>query len=595
MILLLLACEPDPAPRPDVVLVTWDTVRADHVGAATPWLSARSDQAAVFTQARTVAPLTLPAHASLLTGDYPHQHGARANAGFPFQGRTLAHELGEAGYATGAFVSSAVLSSGQGLAAGFSHYDDEVGEGRSRYFGERPGAETVQRALDWVGDQPADQPVFVWVHLFDAHAPLNLEPEQVRPWGDGYTAEVNQVDQASAALWQGLSSRRPGVWVVTADHGEALGEHGEFTHGFYAYDATMRVPLWIWSEGDDRVAPGRHADPVSLVDVAPTLRGLLGLAPHGDGLDLQGRMRGQALPAREILLESVDPALSYGTRPVFGSVQGQRVQLDHTVFSVDSDPGQLAGQGEHESVAPRAWPPASAGQADAATLAQLQALGYVGGLSDGSQHAPSRAAPLMQLEQSGSAGLTPLEALAVVDRVEAELGVSPASLGLRLELLEALGRSEEALVLALEHPDRAATASRLEAELARARALEPAIRSALEAAPEGAVAHADLGGVLWTLGRMDEARAALERAVALGDGPARAQLVTLLVSQGALAEALELADAGDDSLDARCQAGRVALLLDQARPAMLADCQLIGVALGARGQQVVSERAAPVP
>ena len=584
---LLLACGSSPTPSPDLVVVTWDTVRADHVGGATPWLTTRSERAAVFTQARTVAPLTLPAHASLLTGDYPHVHGARANAGFPFQGRTLAHELSEAGYATGAFVSSAVLAWGQGLGSGFSHYDDEVGDAQARYFGERSGAQTVQRALDWAAAQPADQPLFVWVHLFDAHAPLNLDPEQVRRWGDGYTAEVHQVDQASAALWAGLSPRGPGLWVVASDHGEALGEHGEFTHGFYAYDATMRVPLVIWSEGDTRVPVGSHSASVSLVDVAPTIRGLLGLPAAGQGLDLGPLMRGEPLPAREVLLESVDPALSYGTRPIFGSVEGSRVQLDNLVFAVDKDPSQLEARADQEAVAPRAWPPPSPGQADAATLAQLQALGYVGGSSAGSDRAPQDAALLMQLEQTGSAGFAPRRALRLVEQVEAELGPSAASLGLRLELLEALGRSQDALDLARQHPEQAATAVRLAGELEQARALEPAIRQALERQPDDAMALADLGQVLWRLGLLEEAQVALERAVELGDEAARGQLVTLLVGRDQPRQALDLVD-GRPGLEARCQAARIALQLEEERPDELADCLLLGVAIGPRGQQVVS-------
>ena len=588
MLLFLLACSgsPEPPRPPDLVLVTWDTVRADHLNERlTPWAHARGQEGKVFTQARTTAPLTLPAHASMLTGLYPHEHGARANAGFPFRGFTLADELSAAGYATGAFVSSAVLDEVQGLASGFQVYDDEVGGASSRYYGERPGEQTVQAALAWAAQQDPQQPLFLWVHLFDAHAPLSLSPEQVAPWGTGYAAEVHQVDVATERLHSGLQARdRPAFWVLTSDHGESLGEHGEFTHGFYAYDSTLHVPLIIWGEG---VTPGLVDEPVSVVDLAPTLRGAAGQpTQQSSGIDLAVVLSGLGVPPkRPLLFESVDPALSYGTRPLFGHLSRGETWIDHERYALASDPQQLQDLTSHEREAPRAWPPEQ-GELGGASLAQLQALGYVGGQDHGSDRSPHEAQRLMQLEQTGSAGHSPGQALAIVREIVAEQGHSAASLNLEVELLKALGRTEEALQLAGEHEELAGQRSSLSQELARARMLEEAIRASLEEQPDQAVAHADLAQVLWTLGRLDQARMHLERALELGDEASRGQLVTLLVVLEQPAQALALIEGRQDP-DSRCRAGRLGLLLDQERPQDLAQCTLVGLSVGPRGMEIL--------
>jgi len=254
------ACGRRPAaPRQpaSIVLVTIDTLRADHVTARlTPALDRFAKEAVVFDQAVTVAPLTLPAHASLLTGSYPPRTGVRDNQVYtlPADAATYTSFLKQRGYATAAFVSAVVLDHQFGLDRGFDRYDDEIAGP------ERAGAETVSRAAQWIGS--AARPFFVWIHLFEPHAPYRT---------GSYEGEVTAADAALAALFDAL--KRLNAWndvvvSVSADHGESLGEHGEKTHGFFLYDATLRIP-WILK------APGvsaRHAPQlVRIVDEMPTI------------------------------------------------------------------------------------------------------------------------------------------------------------------------------------------------------------------------------------------------------------------------------------------------------------------------------------
>ena len=234
-LLLLAACRGQrsrAAPR-SIVLVTIDTLRADHVSPRlTPALDALAKEAVVFDQAVTVAPLTLPAHASLLTGAYPPRHGVRDNQVFalPSEIPTYPSALKEKGYATAAFVSAIVLDHRFGLNRGFDVYDDEI-QGP-----ERPAAETLARAERWI--DAAARSFFVWVHLFEPHAPYRT---------GSYEGEVKEVDAALGTFFRHLRDR--GLWddlalSVTSDHGESLGEHREQTHGFFLYEATLRIP-WI--------------------------------------------------------------------------------------------------------------------------------------------------------------------------------------------------------------------------------------------------------------------------------------------------------------------------------------------------------------
>jgi arylsulfatase A-like enzyme len=262
----LAACSRFASP-PNVLIVTLDTLRADHVGvygyssARTPVLDQLGARGARFTAATTTVPLTLPAHTSLFSGAFPGGHGVRDNTGFHVEDRvtTLAEVFKASGYRTGGFVGAFVLDSRWGIAQGFDEYFDDfdlsqdVGPGLDAI--QRPGNQVVDRALAWL-KQTDSHPFFAWVHLYDAHAPYDAPPEVAEQFPrtrlGAYDAEVAFVDRQVGRLIDAL--RAAGTLdhtlvVVLADHGEQLGEHGEQQHGFFVYDAAVQIPLIISGPG----------------------------------------------------------------------------------------------------------------------------------------------------------------------------------------------------------------------------------------------------------------------------------------------------------------------------------------------------------
>jgi choline-sulfatase len=299
-----------PAPRArNVLFITVDTLRADRLAmpGLMPELSALAARGVTFVDAVAHAPLTVPAHASLMTGLLPPQHGVRDNAGFalPASRVTLASALRNAGFRTGAFVGAYVLARHTGLDRGFERYDDEFDRRAARITLtslERRAAEVTDRAARWIRE--GSQPFFAWVHLYDPHAPYAAPPAFANRFPDRpYDAEVAASDFAIGELLRALPSatRDDTLVVVTSDHGESLGEHGEREHGIFVYDATLSVPLVIAGPG---AAPGRRvAAQVRHVDVAPTVMALVGQPwTQGGGLNLLALMNGAT---------EDDPRLSY--------------------------------------------------------------------------------------------------------------------------------------------------------------------------------------------------------------------------------------------------------------------------------------------
>ena len=244
-----------PARRPNVLLVTIDTLRADRVGRGlTPAIDALASRGVRYTNARATAPLTLPSHASILTGTLPPEHGVRVNGVAMAVRPTLARAFSEAGYRTGAFVGAYVLDRRFGLSGGFATYDDRIPRdpsGAARLEAERRGDAVVSSALAWLA-QSSTQPFFAWVHLYDPHAPYEPPQEYLaRARGSATPAYDGEVAFADAQVgrlvdWLRTSgSEANTIVVVTGDHGEGLGDHGEATHGMLAYDSTLRVPLIV--------------------------------------------------------------------------------------------------------------------------------------------------------------------------------------------------------------------------------------------------------------------------------------------------------------------------------------------------------------
>ena len=303
---------------PNVVIITLDTTRADRLSpygfmsARMPNLERLAAEGVMFRQAMTVAPLTLPAHASLMTGLLPVTHGVRDNAdgALDEQQMTLAEVLRTRGYATGAFVGSVVLQSDRGLAQGFDSYGDvrATDGGGLQPRRQRPGNEVVDEALEWLS-QHANGAFFLWAHLYDAHAPYEA-PDPYRAGDvDPYVAELLFADAQIGRLLDALDRLRLSdrtIVVVAGDHGEGLGDHGEATHGNMLYDTVLHVPLLVRAP---RVRPRQVIDTVRLVDVMPTVLSLLNIeGPSSDGVSL-----GPALEGRPMELESYAESL-YPTR-----------------------------------------------------------------------------------------------------------------------------------------------------------------------------------------------------------------------------------------------------------------------------------------
>ena len=302
-----------PPATPDVLLITLDTTRADrlgsygYAGAATPNLDRLAADGVRFERALSPVPLTLPAHASLLTGRQPFTHGVRNNGHFvlPAEVPTLAAALAARGYETAAFVSSFVLDRQFGLARGFAHYDDQLdqappGPAASLEL-ERRGDRTVAAARAWLAGtarQNSRRPYFLWVHLYSAHDPyVPPSPFRERFADRPYDGEVAFDDAVVGELLDatGYGAARGPLVVVAGDHGESLGDHGESTHGLFVYDSALRVPLILAWPGV--VAPAVATPSVGLVDVAPTILDLAGAnaLAGAEGRSLRSLVRGDGL------------------------------------------------------------------------------------------------------------------------------------------------------------------------------------------------------------------------------------------------------------------------------------------------------------
>lgn len=406
---VLAATPAAPPKRPDVLLITIDTLRADATGfsgntkAATPVLDRLAAQGRVFTDAHAHNVVTLPSHANILTGLYPYQHGLRDNSGFRLAERfsTLATVLSAAGYATGAFVGAYPLDSRFGLDRGFDVYDDRTTRGdqaEAFSLAERRGDEVVAPALDWWGRQRG-RPRFLWVHLYDPHAPYAPpEPFASRFAGNPYLGEVAASDAFLAPLLGPLLDRKepPCLVVVTGDHGEALGEHGEATHGLFAYEATLKVPLVLWGPGLISGSPGRDGRPARHVDIFPTVLAVAGVkapaaSPARPGRSLLGPAAPKGDRSEDSYFEALSTTLNRGWAPLRGLLRGGRKFIALPLpeaYELQSDPREARNRIDEDRTLARAafgdlpresvWPPPRmSGGAGAEEAALLRSLGYL--------------------------------------------------------------------------------------------------------------------------------------------------------------------------------------------------------------------------
>ncbi|HEY7215709.1 MAG TPA: sulfatase-like hydrolase/transferase [Thermoanaerobaculia bacterium] len=386
-------------PGADVVLITIDTLRADAVGFAgntrvqTPTLDRLAAAGRVFDDAHAHNVVTLPSHTNILTGLYPYQHGVRDNSGFVLSPRipTLAARLKQAGYATGAFVAAFPLDSRYGLNRGFDVYDESFPRGSDVAefaMAERRGDQVVAAARAW-WDGEKGKRRFLWVHLYDPHAAYDPpEPFASRYRDNPYLGEVAAADSFLAPLLSPfLDGREPAALViVTADHGEALGDHGELTHGLFAYEPTLKVPLVVWGAG---VAPRRDDRPARHVDVVPTVLSYLRLAVPPE---LPGRSLLAAADRRAAgYFESLTTSLNRGWAPLRGLLRERKKLIELPIpelYDLAADPREernLYATERRTSRALRdalpresAWPPAK-GAVSTEEEARLHSLGYSAG------------------------------------------------------------------------------------------------------------------------------------------------------------------------------------------------------------------------
>jgi arylsulfatase A-like enzyme/Flp pilus assembly protein TadD len=527
----------------NVLLITIDTLRADALGsyggsAATPALDRLAAEGVRFDFAHAHAVLTLTSHASILTGELPFTHGLRDNSGYrlPADARSAATLLKQAGYATAAFVAAFPLHSRFGLTNGFDVYDDRFGETRAPtefVMPERPASVVVPLARQWIAGRreaggaasPAQQPWFAWVHVFDPHAPYRPPPPfDTQYAGKPYMGEVAATDAALAPLLDDVRALlRPTLVVVTGDHGEALGDHGEQSHGLFAYESTLRVPLIVAELGEVRLKPDaptvgesgasafrRTSSEVSSVsarhiDILPTI---LEAAGQPVPADLPGR---SLLPAAErragstprpVYFEALSAQLNRGWAPLTGVLVDRDKYIDLPMaerYDLASDPGErtnLLGRAADRDralvAALRDFHAAAPGPRvaeDARTTAQLRSLGYVSGAA------------------------APKTAYTADD--------DPKKL---IEVDEAVHRAVEAF-----SAGRAADAIQI-------------YQQVVERRPDMAIAYRHLAFIQWQRGQAPDALATLGRALERGvtDPRVIAQLGGYLADAGRVAEGIRL-------------------------------------------------------
>ena len=394
------------AAEPNVLLVTIDTLRPDRLSCyspkyvRTPAIDALAAQGVLFEKAFAHCPITLASHANILLVTTPLFHGVSENSKTKVADvfMTMAKHFKSAGYATGAFVGAFPLDSRFGLDQGFDVYDDAfpTKPASANFYSERRAEVVVAAALNWLGQQKGKW--FCWVHVFDPHAPYAPpEPYASQFKSDPYSGEAAYVDAQLGRLFTELRKRGESdglVTVLTADHGESLGEHGELTHGYFGYNSTLHVPLLIAGPG---LKPGRVAEAVSHVDIFPTVCELAGLklpAATLQGASLVPLMSGRNAAARPIYIESLDSYLNKGCAPLRGIVADGKKFIDSPIpelYDLATDFGETTNLAPKTDLAPYrkalqdlekslTTDPGTGGgrqPVDRQTLERLRSLGYV--------------------------------------------------------------------------------------------------------------------------------------------------------------------------------------------------------------------------
>lgn len=371
-----------PAQPPSVILISIDTLRADHLSSygykklSTPHIDSYATGGTLFRAIATQVPLTLPSHTTLFTSRYPFQTRVEENAEHvPANLTTLASVLRAHGYSTGAFIGSVFLERQMGLDAGFDVYDSPfrfeafsplsgemmfagLSRGAFQASERRDGALVVRAAQQWLASQGKGRPVFAFLHLFDLHEPYRIPSEVYRSKHiSGYDAELAYVDGLLGLFRKTLE--RSGWWdrslvVVLSDHGEGLDEHGEESHGYFIYQSTLWVPLLVhWPAGSVPFRP-QVTDPGGLIDVAPTILDFLHIpAPASfSGKSLLDEVRSAAVqPPRTVYSETRHTHDAFGWAILRSVRFGNYKYIDAPtpeLYNLAADPGEHVNLARNE-------------------------------------------------------------------------------------------------------------------------------------------------------------------------------------------------------------------------------------------------------
>jgi arylsulfatase A-like enzyme/predicted Zn-dependent protease len=582
--------------RPDILLITIDTLRADHVGVygaaggATPALDALAARGVRFERTDTAVPLTGPSHATILTGQYPPAHGVRGNVVFTLGSRypTAATRLKKLGYATAAFVGAYPVAAAFGFAQGFDTFDESFHEsGAGEQGAERRANEVSDAALRWLADAP--HPYFAWLHYYDPHAPYDPpEPFRSRFANSPYDGEIAFTDQQVARVLDALHASGGAantVVTVLGDHGEGLGDHGEQTHGVLIYQSTMHVPFMIAGPG---VPSGRVVRaPVATIDVLPTLLAFAVAAADRDlpGRDLRPAADGRSIVDDPFYSESLFGRLNMHWATLRGWTSGDFKLIEGPtpeLYDLTRDPGERTNlasidpqrtermRDQLQRALARIAPGGDRAQTNPITAEQeqrLRSLGYVAGsggtgpLDDPTLPDPRTHVELYDRLQAASLASGPALARAFDDVLaitRTDPG-NPFAFGTLASMAYRFGSltvAAEAFARALElDPDRPGVRQnygKLLRELDRLPESEQQLRLALAQAGEDDVrTTVNLTETLIAEGKLDEARRSIDAVLAREPRHPEALAAKghLLIRENRAAEAvvvLEQAAAGTD-------------------------------------------------